>query len=381
MDEFSGVRKFALLLLVAIAGAGVIASGLALFNFWLFLRLPAATGREVREVQIQPGMSAVAIAKLLESERIVSDGRLFYLLCWLKKSGNKLRAGEYALSSLSTPEQILDQIVSGRAIVYRLTFPEGSTIYDVARIMEQSGLVSGKEILHLAFDPGSVNALLDLPVKSLEGFLFPETYHFQKMQSHTAMLKAMVQQFWRHFPEEWRERCKQMGLSVPEVVILASMVEKEAKVDSERPIIAAVFFNRLKAGMPLQSDPTAVYDLGGFSGPITSAQLRHRSPYNTYVNKGLPVGPICNPGARSLKAVLYPENVPYLYFVSNNDGTHHFSETLEEHHEAVNRYHEKRKAAEEQEKAGQQPEPGKGQLPASPAPGRGKSGQKEGAAD
>jgi UPF0755 protein len=124
------------------------------------------------------------------------------------------------------------------------------------------------------------------------------------------------------------------------------MVEKEAVVDAERPLIAAVFLNRLKRDVPLQSDPTAVYDLPDFSGPITHAHLQRQSPYNTYQNRGLPIGPICNPGARSLQAALYPEDVPYHYFVSNNDGTHQFSETLEEHNKAVARYREKKKAAE-----------------------------------
>ena len=143
-------------------------------------------------------------------------------------------------------------------------------------------------------------------------------------------------------------------MTLHQVVILASIVEKEAMVDSERPVIAAVFLNRLKNNMPLQSDPTAVYDLPGFSGSITPAHLKRPSPYNTYINKGLPVGPICNPGSKSIRAALFPEKVRYLYFVSNNDGTHYFSETLAEHNQAVARVIEKRKAAKAQETPGGQ---------------------------
>ena len=359
MSAFAQLRKVALLFLIGAIGAGGLASGLALFHFWLFLRLPAAPGeRQVREVKIEPGMDGAAIARLLESEGVISDGRLFRLLSLLKQSGHKLRAGEYGFSSLATPEEILHQIVTGRGIIHRITLPEGSNVYDVARILEQSGLASGKEIIRIASDRDQIKRLLGLPVSSLEGFLFPETYHFQKIQSSLAMLEKMTREFWRHFPESWRQRSLETGLSIQEVVVLASMVEKEAVVDSERPLIAAVFLNRLKKGMPLQSDPTSVYDLPDFSGPITAAHLKRLSPYNTYVNKGLPVGPICNPGAKSLKAVLYPEPARYLYFVSQNDGTHHFSETFEEHHLAVGRYQEKRKRVEAQEKPMQRPAPG-----------------------
>ncbi len=146
-------------------------------------------------------------------------------------------------------------------------------------------------------------------------------------------------------------------MSVHQVVTLASMVEKEAVVDSERPIIAAVFLNRLRVDMPLQSDPTAVYDLPDFSGPVTATHLKRRSPYNTYQQKGLPAGPICSPGAKSLKAVLYPQDVPYIYFVSNADGTHHFSRTFQEHNEAVSRYRAaKRKFPEQYEPGDHMPD-------------------------
>ena len=184
---------------------------------------------------------------------------------------------------------------------------------------------------------------LDLPDDGLEGYLFPETYYFTKSNNIRTILKSMVRQFRLHFPKKWEDRAKERGSSVQEVVILASIVEKEAVVDSERPLIAGVFFNRLKLNMPLQSDPTAVYDLPDFSGPITREHLQRQSPYNTYQKRGLPAGPICNPGAGSLEAVLYPEEVPYLYFVSNNDGTHRFSTTLEEHQRAVSLYRQNNK--------------------------------------
>lgn len=314
----------------------------ATFQFWLFMNLPGSARPQVREFNIESGMSASAIAQLLQHEGVVSDAEMFYLLCLLKGAGQKLQAGEYAFSSFSTPSQILDQIVEGKVLLHRVTVPEGSTLADVAAILQHAGLASIPDILQLARDRTFVDEL-HIESQSLEGYLFPETYYFSKSESERAILKSMVHQFRQHFPGAWKKQAQEMGLSVNQVVIMASMVEKEAVVDSERPIIAGVFFNRLKLDMPLQSDPTAVYDLPDFSGPITREHLQRQSPYNTYKNKGLPIGPICNPGARSIEAVLYPAKVRYLYFVSNNDGTHRFSATLEEHHRAVSLYRKNNK--------------------------------------
>ncbi len=318
----------------------VMAMGVGLFDFWLFLKSPGSPRLEIRQVTIRPGMNARSVAQLLTAEGIVADADRFYLLCWLRKAGQKLKAGEYAFLPLSPPERILEQMVLGRAIIQRVTFPEGSTVYDVARTLEERGLASSKEVLRLVGDRDFIKAN-GLSASSLEGYLFPETYFFQKTQGEAAMLKMMVGQFRRHLPEGWEQQAAGLGLGLPELVTLASMVEKEAVVDFERPMIAGVFYNRLAKKMPLQSDPTAVYDLSGFSGPIAGSHLKRPSPYNTYRNPGLPIGPICNPGVKSLKAALYPEKVSYLYFVSNRDGTHQFSETLEEHNRAVSRAHKR----------------------------------------
>ncbi|MFP5213697.1 MAG: endolytic transglycosylase MltG, partial [Acidobacteriota bacterium] len=220
---------------------------------------------------------------------------------------------------------------------------EGSTVRDVAAILDRSGLVARDDILRLSGDRSFVHSL-GLHGPGLEGYLFPETYSFERMQDGATMLRAMVEQFRRHLPEGWRESEKTLGRSTHDLVILASIVEKEAVADRERPIIAGVFLNRLRLDMPLQSDPTAVYDLPDFSGPVTAEHLKRHSPYNTYTIKGLPAGPICNPGEKSLEAAFHPEKTSYLYFVSNNDGTHRFSNTIAEHQQAVNRYREQRNA-------------------------------------
>jgi UPF0755 protein len=332
--------KIGSILLGSVFALVAVAMGVGLFDFWLFLKSPGSPRLEIRQVTIRPGSNARTVAQLLAAEGIVVDADKFYLLCWFRKASQKLKAGEYAFLPLSTPDRILDQMVLGRAIIQRVTFPEGSTVYDVAKTLEEKGLASSKEVLRLAGDRDFIKAN-GLTASSLEGYLFPETYFFQKTQGEAALLKMMVGQFHRHLPQGWEQQTAGLGLTLTELVTMASMVEKEAVVDFERPMIAGVFYNRLAKRMPLQSDPTAVYDLSGFSGPIVGSHLKRPSPYNTYRNPGLPIGPICNPGVKSLKAALYPEKVSYLYFVSNRDGTHQFSETLPEHNRAVSRVQQK----------------------------------------
>jgi UPF0755 protein len=321
--------------LVALVGTAL---GLGWFDFWLFLKSPGSPSLEIRQVTIRQGMNARNVAQLLFAEGIVTHPEKFYMLCWLRKAGQKIKAGDYAFLPLSTPDQILAQMVRGRAVIQRVTLPEGSTVYDIARTLEDKGLGSSKEVLRLVGNHDFIKAN-GLNAPTLEGYLFPETYFIQRAQGEAAMLKMMVHQFWRHLPEGWEQRSAELGFNLHEIVTMASMVEKEAAADFERSKIAGVFYNRLKRKMPLQSDPTAVYDLSGFSGPISGSHLKRPSPYNTYQNPGLPIGPICNPGAKSLAAALYPEQVSYLYFVSNRDGTHQFSETLVEHNKAVSRSH------------------------------------------
>jgi len=332
-------KGFTLLFVGSALVGGVV--GMIAFKFWLFLHAPGSSRLGIQEVTITAGMNAAQVAKLLHAEGVIADEEAFRLLCWFGKAGHKLKAGSYAFMPLSTPGQVLDQIVAGKAVIERVTFPEGVTMYEVARTLEERGLAQAQEVLRLMTSSAFVtdNAL---PGAILEGFLFPDTYFFQRNQSEAAMLKMMIRQFWRHLPEDWEQPAAKLGLSLHEIVIMASMVEKEAAVDAERALIAGVFYNRLREKMPLQSDPTAVYDLPDFSGPITTTHLKRQSPYNTYQNPGLPVGPICNPGAKSLNAALFPENTPYRYFVSKRDGTHQFSQTLAEHGQAVSRWRLKR---------------------------------------
>lgn len=340
MNEGGSVRRLVGLGLGGFLALALIVTFLAGFEVWLFLRLPVGTRLKSTPVEIAPGTSAMAVANHLQAEGIITDSQAFYWLCRYRRAAHRIRAGEYAFSFPMTPDQVLDKLVQGRVVLHRVTLPEGSTIRDIARSLESEGLGRDANISNLARDRAFIQSL-GMDHVNLEGYLFPETYHYPKNESARSILKSMVHQFRQHFTEEMRRRASEVGLSVHEVVILASIVEKEAAVDVERPLVAAVFLNRLRRGMPLQSDPTAVYDLPDFSGPIQPAHLKRQSPYNTYQIKGLPLGPICNPGARSLQSVLFPAGVPFLYFVSNHDGTHHFSSTLSEHQQAVSQSREK----------------------------------------
>jgi len=348
--------------LTAAALSALAASG-AVFHFWIFLKTPG-TAEEVSRLTINQGMNARQVAAILHGKGVVRDPRLFYLLCrfhhvpealpqvmegrfrefyrWCRQDrcARTLHAGDYAFPPVLTPPQVYEWLREGRVVEHRVTFPEGTTVRDVARIVAQEGLGDRDRVLELARDPDFI-ASLGLEHPSLEGYLFPETYFFRASHDEEDILKAMARQFDERFPRAWKERARELGFTVHQAVILASLVESEARVDSERPLIAAVFHNRLEKGMLLQSDPTAVYDLPDFSGPITREHLERESPYNTYRKKGLPLGPICNPGSKSLEAVLYPEETSYLYFVSNNDGTHRFSETWNDHVKAVRHYRRK----------------------------------------
>ncbi|MFQ5989827.1 MAG: endolytic transglycosylase MltG [Candidatus Methylomirabilales bacterium] len=224
----------------------------------------------------------------------------------------------------------------GKAQARKVTIPEGSTLRQIAGLLAMEGLVNGKRFLELATDPSVASSYVP-DAETLEGFLFPDTYHFVKGQGENAIIEAMVHRFYQAFPIEDELRAGQRGRSLYEIVTLASIVEKEAVVDREKRIIAAVFYNRLKKGMRLQADPTVLYGRNR-RGRIRTRDLRAKHPYNTYIHHGLPPGPIASPGAAALKAVLEPAHADYLYFVSKNNGTHYFSKTLKEHNRAVRKY-------------------------------------------
>jgi UPF0755 protein len=211
----------------------------------------------------------------------------------------------------------------------------------IADLLDERRLASYDQFMASATDSTFVHAF-NIPASTLEGYLFPDTYLFAMDLPVQTILRSFVARFNQHFGPEQEEKAHNLGFTRHQVVILASVVEKETAVPEERPLIAGVFLNRLKKGIRLQSDPTVIYGLKNFDGNLTKAHLQTDTPYNTYTRKGLPASPICNPGAASIQAVLDPANTSYLYFVAKKDGTHHFSTSLAEHNAAVLRHQKKR---------------------------------------
>lgn len=312
---------------------------LATVYLWLYYQTPAAPEGESRVVSIAPGASLRQIAAQLAEAGLIRHRSMFVLYVTWFKPGPHLQAGEYALRPTMSPAQIVSILRSGKVQHYALTIPEGSTARDIAALVGTKGLGDSQVILDLVYDAPFI-ASLGLSVPSLEGYLFPETYHLPRNMDERALLTLMVRTLHDNYSEDTAVRGRRLGLTQHEVLTLASLIEKEAQVDEERVLIAAVYHNRLRRGMRLQCDPTVIYALGErFDGNIRKKDLRIDSPYNTYRYAGLPPGPIASSGRRSIESAVAPASVDYLYFVATGQrGRHQFSTTLQEHNQAVSRY-------------------------------------------
>ncbi len=252
----------------------------------------------------------------------------------------QIRAGEYEITGTLSPAEILEKLVRGEIKSYTVMLPEDITVNEVARRLLVDKLINEKEFMALVVDREFL-ASLGIGAESIEGYLFPETYQFDRSMTTKEVIRVIVRQFWKEITPELRSRAEKMGLTLNEWVTLASIIGKESGNREEKPIISAVFHNRLKRGMKLQSDPTAVYHLERAGTPVKTVRRSHLqtdTPHNTYRITGLPPGPIANPGIDSLRAALYPAKADYLYFVAKNDGSHEFSATLTAHNLAVSKY-------------------------------------------
>ena len=291
-------------------------------------------------VDVRPGDSTRAIAERLEAAGVVREAWTFRFAAWRSGHERALQAGEYFFEEPVSPLAALAKIAAGRVHLKPITFPEGLTLSEMGAIVERWGLASEAEFAAAARRVGLV-ADLDAEAADLEGYLFPETYSLPRTATVDDLVAAMVARFRVVFDDELRARAAERGLTTRETVTLASIIQRESGNDAEFPLVSAVFNNRLRIGMPLQSDPTTIYALeraGRYDGNLTRANLRFDSPYNTYVHRGLPPGPIAAPGAGVLRAALAPADVSYLYFVSRNDGTHAFADTLSEHNRNVREF-------------------------------------------
>jgi UPF0755 protein len=329
---------------VAVAGALVIGVVIALaaVGLWIHHDWRTPYGEFSKGglfVEIPRGTSRAAIAELLASNDVIRSSASFRLLASINPRAN-LRAGEYLFDRPRTPQEIFRMLIEGRVYLHTFTVPEGYTLLDIADTVARERLATREAFLAAARDPEAVRDLAP-KARTLEGFLFPDTYKFPRGVTPQKIAEAMVHRFrqvWGALPEKGPVAD---GPGALEIITMASLVERETAVLEERPRVASVFYNRLRQGVALDCDPTVIYALrqeGLYTGKLNSSDLRFDSPYNTYQHRGLPPGPIANPGEASLRAALAPENTDYFYFVADAEGHHVFSRTLAEHNRNVARY-------------------------------------------
>lgn len=305
---------------------------------WLSVTPAAGPGAETRMFTVASGSGVGKVASTLKEQGFIRSALAFRMLAKLTGSESQIKAGLYALTPAMSPREILRWMVQGKAEKKRLTFPEGYSVRQMAKVLEDQGIGSAERFMELAADPARFQdrfPWLDaLPEgATLEGFLYPDTYEYGGAQlPEDALIAVMLSRFEKVGLPAWKAE-PAPRLDLFKTVTLASIVELEAQSPPERPLIAGVFYNRLELRMPLGSDPTVEYALGWKQGSkgLTFKDVKVDSPYNTYRNAGLPPGPIANPGLASLKATLNPQKTPLLYFVARGDGTHHFTRTYAEH--------------------------------------------------
>jgi len=298
----------------------------------------------ITKLTIQPGSSARSVQAILEEHKVLPPRSSFLMMVRLFRLQDRLKAGDYSFSPSDSLLKIILKLTKGKTLPpkqLRVTFPEGTSIYKMGLSLKDAGFSNWEEFQALANEgiTGGLRAnhwkiFKYVPSESLEGYLFPDTYQFYTGASVEAAAEIMLKRFEAVVIPFWERSKKDTKLNLHEILTLASIIEKEARVPSERTIIASVFYNRLKVGMPLAADPTIKYALERPTKKVFVDQLSVKSPYNTYKRRGLPPGPICNPGLDSIKAAIYPAKTDFFFFVAKPDGNHTFSKTWQEHQRA-----------------------------------------------
>jgi UPF0755 protein len=327
------VKLFLANVFAVLASAGLF---VAFVTAHIFLA-PAQEKPEPAEVRVEQGEPLSAVVRKLREHKVITNEKLFSLWARLTGAEKKIHWGLYRFEAPLSPRDVLDRMVVGKGIFQIVTIPEGLTVKEIGDLLAQMQIADKEKFLAATEDQELLESF-GLQDKGLEGYLFPSTYHFTPSTPEKDIIVVMAEQFRKVSQPLLEQRKGATPLSSHEIITLASIIEKETGVEAERPLISAVFHNRLKLGMSLQSDPTVIYGLKDFNGNLTRKNLHDPSPYNTYRIPALPPGPICNPSLSSIKAALQPADVPFLYFVSKNDGTHLFSENLEAHKRAVKIY-------------------------------------------
>ncbi|SEA70914.1 UPF0755 protein [Desulfuromusa kysingii] len=289
------------------------------------------------QFEIQPGTGLNQVAASLQKTGVVRNALAVKLLARWKQQTGQIQAGHYVFKNPASAEKVLDRLVQGDVEKVSLTVPEGFTLKQVIARIAEKGFGQSERLQRLATDKGFIQSL-GIEANSLEGYLFPETYLFAPGIDEKALLTMMVSQFFDHTGSKFKADIAKLGLSQHQWVTLASIIEKETGIVTEMPLISSVFHNRLRGNIPLQTDPTVIYGIDDFDGNITRKHLKTPTPYNTYTTKGLPPGPIANPGLSALDAAAHPAITQLLYFVARGDGSHQFSKTLKEHNAAVRKY-------------------------------------------
>lgn len=302
-----------------------------------YAALPSGANPGQKTIHIKPGQTFNTTARQLYESGFIKNRFKFKLLARIKGYDKKIKTGEYVFSETMSPGQILEMLCSGKVRLHRFTIPEGYNLNQIAERVEVAGFSSKQEFLNHAKHISGDGALC-YQARTYEGYLFPDTYFFSSDITAKQIISTMFNRFKSVFSDKWEKRAKELGFTVHQIVTIASIIEKETGDALEYSIISSVFHNRLKKGMRLESDPTVIYGIKNFNGNITRKDLTTLTPYNTYKIRGLPPGPIANPGAKALKAALYPGDTNFLYFVSKNNGTHKFSTNFKDHNEAVLKY-------------------------------------------
>jgi UPF0755 protein len=299
---------------------------------------PAGDDKEPRVFEVQPGMTLKQVALDLAQQGLIRSPSAFQAIAYIQSKQKQVMVGEFNLSPSMLPSEILLRITSGKTVLHPITIPEGYRISEIAALLHSKGLADSQKFISQTRDKNIIRSL-GIPADNLEGYLFPETYHFSKFTAEKKIVQKMATTFKEQvFKPQILKRAKESSLSWHEIITLASLIEKETGLDSERKVISSVFHNRLRKNMRLQTDPTVIFAMENFDGNIRKKDLKIDSPYNTYRYKGLPPGPIANPGLKSILAAMSPIESGHLYFVSRQDGSHHFSATLIEHNQAVQKY-------------------------------------------
>jgi UPF0755 protein len=329
------MRALIRLLLVAVVVAAIAAVGVRSLN-------QPYQGYAEPEifVDVPHGLGVSAIGHRLVESGVIKSDWAFRLAVWRRGAARTLKAGEYRFTGELRATEVVDRLVEGSVFLRPVTFPEGLTIAEMAAVFESAGLGT-KAMFTAAAQRGSLVHEIDGTADDLEGYLFPETYNLPRDAGAEMLVEKMSARFLAVFDAKLRDAARARGLTARQVVTIASLIEKETSRADERPLVSAVYQNRMRIGMGMQCDPTVIFALqraGRWNGNLTRENLQFDSPYNTYRYSGLPPGPIAAPGRASLEAAVAPAAVPYLYFVSRNDGSHVFATTLDEHNRNVQQH-------------------------------------------